>query len=406
MNKLKDGKAPLYAKVSVDSIKREISLKRTIEPESWNGGKGLAKGTKTEVKELNFYLEQVKSKLMDCYKELQLSNKLITADAIKNAFLGEDEKGHSLLTLIEYHNTELSHTLEWGTLKNYMTTQKYVKQFLKEKMKTSDLFLSQLNYKFLTDFEYFLLKNQPKDHHKPCGNNTVMKHIERLRKMINIALKNEWIEKDPFAKFKKTFTKTTRECLTEQELENIENKVFRIERLDFIRDLFVFSCYTGLAYIDVMQLTPNSIVKGIDGEMWLYTNRQKTDTNVKVPLLPQALHIIEKYKNHPKAENSGTLFPVISNQKLNSYLKEIADVCAIEKNLTFHLARHTFATTITLTNGVPIETVSKLLGHNSIRTTQIYAKVVERKVSEDMQVLRNKIGAKSESTTLRNLKCG
>lgn len=273
-----------------------------------------------------------------------------------------------------------------------MTTQKYVKQFLKEKMKTSDLFLSQLNYKFLTDFEYFLLKHQPKDHHKPCGNNTVMKHIERLRKMVNIALKNEWLEKDPFAKFKKTFTKTNRECLTELELKTIEAKEFKIERLRFVKDLFVFSCYTGLAYIDVMQLTPRSITLGIDGETWLFTSRQKTDTNVKIPLLPKALEIIEEYKDHPKAKADETLFPVISNQKLNSYLKEIADLCGITKNLTFHLARHTFATTVTLTNGVPIETVSKLLGHSSIRTTQIYAKVLDRKVSEDMKSLKDKFG--------------
>lgn len=213
--------------------------------------------------------------------------------------------------------------------------------------------------------------------------------------MVNLALKNEWLERDPFAKFKKTFTKTNRECLTEMELKTVELKEFKIERLSFVKDLFVFSCYTGLAYIDVMQLTPGSITFGIDGDMWLFTNRQKTDTNVKIPLLPKALEIIEKYKEHPKAQADETLFPIISNQKLNSYLKEIADLCGITKNLTFHLARHTFATTVTLTNGVPIETVSKLLGHSSIRTTQIYAKVVERKVSEDMKLLKEKMSVKS-----------
>lgn len=161
--------------------------------------------------------------------------------------------------------------------------------------------------------------------------------------------------------------------------------------MQHVRDLFIFSCYTGLAYADVMRLTPKNVTLGIDGDYWIFTNRKKTDESVRIPILPKAFAIIEKYKTHPIVVNSGLLLPHFSNQKLNSYLKEIADVCSIEKNLTFHLARHTFATTITLTNGVPIETVSKLLGHSSIKTTQIYAKVVERKVSEDMSILKSKL---------------
>ena len=158
------------------------------------------------------------------------------------------------------------------------------------------------------------------------------------------------------------------------------------------KDLFVFSCYTGLAYCDVMSLTKENISIGIDGEYWIMTSRKKTNQPVRVPLLSKALEIIEKYKHHPKAIATGTAFPNLTNQKLNSYLKEIADFCGITKNLTFHLARHTFATTVTLTNGVPIETVSKMLGHSNIRTTQVYAKVIEKKVSDDMMILRQKLG--------------
>jgi len=161
-------------------------------------------------------------------------------------------------------------------------------------------------------------------------------------------------------------------------------------------DLFVFSCYTGLAYIDVMRLTSQNLSIGIDGEYWLFTERKKTGEKVRIPLLPQALSILEKYKNSPACLNSGSLLPKLSNQKLNSYLKEVANTSGIDKNLTFHLARHTFATTVTLTNGVPIETVSKLLGHSSIKTTQIYAKVLERKVSEDMSALKSKLSQKSK----------
>ena len=390
-SKVKNGEAPIWARLTVDGARVEISIKRSINPENWNSEKGQAKGTKEEMRTLNNYIDQVRLQLLNCQQQLMADKRLVTAEAIKNMYLGKHEREHSLMTLIHYHNVELKDTLEWGTMKNYHTTQKYVNLFLKEKLHTSDIFLSQLNYKFIFDFEMFVKTYQPVDHHKPCGQNTVMKHIERLRKMINLAIRNEWILRDPFAKFKPTFVKTTREFLTAEELIKIENKGFSIPRLQQVKDLFIFSCYTGLSYIDVMNLTTENISLGIDGELWLYTSRQKTDNSVRIPILQKALTLIQKYESHPKALAEGKLFPNISNQRLNSYLKEIADLCSIGKNLTFHLARHTFATTITLTNGVPMETVSKLLGHSSIRTTQIYAKVVEKKVCDDMNMLKQKL---------------
>jgi integrase/recombinase XerD len=315
--------------------------------------------------------------------------------------LGEDNEKYSLLTLVDYHNTQMSESLTYGTLKNYFTTQKYIKLFLTKKRKIQDIYLSQLTYLYLIDFEMFLRSYAPDDHQKQMENNTVMKHIQRLRKMVTLAYKMEWIDKDPFIKFKPTFIKNEREFLREDELQDIIEKEFSIERLTLVKDLFIFSCYTGLSYIDVMQLNEDNIAIGIDGGRWLITNRQKTHNKVKIPLLPIAEILIKKYNGHIKAKKTKTLFPNISNQKLNSYLKEIADLCRIKKNLTFHIARHTFATTITLSNGVPIETVSKLLGHTKIATTQIYAKVVERKVSEDIfrlkKTLLDKV-LKTEST--------
>jgi site-specific recombinase XerD len=286
--------------------------------------------------------------------------------------------------------------LTWGTMKNYFTTQKYIQKFLNERFRKTDIFLSGLSYKFITDFEFFLRNNKPVDHQRPLENNGVMKHLERFRKMVTMAVKMEWLDKDPFEKYQLKFNRVERDFLSEYELAKIENKKFNIERLMFIRDLFVFSCYTGLSYIDAMKLTPGNITIGIDGDYWISTSRQKTNERVRVPILPKAWEMIEKYKTHPRSMQKGTIFPFISNQKLNSYLKEIADLCGIEKNLTFHLARHTFATTVTLTNGVPIETVSKMLGHSKISTTQIYAKVIERKVSEDMQTLRAKMASNSK----------
>jgi site-specific recombinase XerD len=178
--------------------------------------------------------------------------------------------------------------------------------------------------------------------------------------------------------------------LTEEEIQTIINKDFKIERVAMVRDIFVFSCFTGLAYIDVKQLTKNNISLGIDGDKWIFKNRQKTDTTSKIPLLPMAQEIINKYENHPVCINEDRLLPILSNQKMNAYLKEIADVCGIKKELTFHIARHTFATTITLSNGVPLETVSKMLGHTSLKTTQHYAKILDKKISEDMMILKSK----------------
>lgn len=377
----KNGQAPLYARITVNGKRAELSLKRKLLVSNWDANKNRLKGLSDETKIFNNYLEQVYSNLFETYQDLKDKNQLVTAQLIKSSFIGNDEDNHALSDIIEYHNEHMKSTLRWGTQKNYFTTHKYIFLFLKQKHKTTNIFLSELSYKFIIDFERFLR------HQKSMGNNTVMKHIERLRKMVSLAYKMEWIDKDPFIKFEAKYEKKERTFLALEELQAIENKQFGIPRLQLIKDLFVFSCYTGLSYGDVMGLTINNLCLGIDGKQWIYSQREKTSVPIKIPLLSKALGVIEKYKTHPNSINKEKLFPTISNQKLNSYLKEIADVCAINKNLTFHIARHTFATTVTLSNGVPIETVSKLLGHSKITTTQIYAKVIERKVSEDMQRL-------------------
>lgn len=383
-HRIKDDKAPIYARVTVNRERAEISIKKRIHVDNWNNGRGMAKGKSPEISRLNSYLEQIRYQLTECYQELVVNKEAITPEAIKNKFLGVEDSGETLKGLIEYHNTGMDSNLRWGTLKNYKTTEKYIEKFLKQKFKRKDIDLVELNYKFITDFEHFLRKYQPEDHHLPMGNNTVMKHIERLRKMTNLAVRLGWLDKDPFVTYRLSFKRVEREFLTQLELDTIKKKQFKIKRLQYVKDLFVFSCYTGLSYIDVMNLQPNNIRIGINGMNWIITQREKTMTPVRIPILSQAQVLIDKYKDHPRSANKGTIFPNISNQKLNSYLKEIADVCEIDKNLTFHVARHTFATTVTLTNGVPIESVSKMLGHTDLKTTQIYAKVVEKKISDDM----------------------
>jgi len=398
----KNNEATVFARITVNSKRANISLKRKVSLSEWDSNKCKARGNKQESRLLNRYLDQVKNRVYQAHDELVKEKAFISAQSIKARFLGEDEEEYLLLTLIDYHNTQLSESLSYGTLKNYFTTQRYIKKFLTEKRKITDIYLSQLTYRFLVDFEKFLRTHVPEDHQKPMGNNTVMKHIQRLRKMVTLAYKMEWIDKDPFIKFKPHYIRKEREFLREDELQSIIEKNFEFERLELVKDLFIFSCYTGLAYIDVMKLNEDHIGIGIDGGRWIITNRQKTKNKVKIPLLPIAENLINKYRWHIKAQKTKTLFPNISNQKLNSYLKEIADACGIKKNLTFHIARHTFATTVTLSNGVPIETVSKLLGHSKIATTQIYARVIERKVSEDMSNLRVKLNKNHNSNLASN----
>tara|TARA_R110001606_G_scaffold396227_2_gene569944 strand:+ start:195 stop:1121 length:927 start_codon:yes stop_codon:yes gene_type:complete len=295
---------------------------------------------------------------------------------------------------VEYHNTNINKSLKPGTLKNYFSTEKYLKQFLQERLKTDDIYLIQLNYKFIADFENYIRTYRPRKARKTCSNNGTMKHLERLMKITNLALKMEWLEKDPFRNFKLRYIRNERNYLTERELELIEGTSFMTVGLIRVKDIFLFSCYTGLSYIDIKELHTNQILMGINGNQMVHTKRIKTNESVKIPLLPRAKEILDKYKEEMKL--TGNVLPVYSNQKTNKNLKEIAKACGIHKNITFHAARHTFATTVTLSNGVPIETVSKLLGHTKLSTTQIYARVLQKKVGEDMQNLMDRYKAKEQ----------
>lgn len=400
-SRAKNNEAEIFARITVNQKRANISLKRKININFWDKSKSKAKGNSQNARVLNQYLDQVKADLFRAHQELNNQGKLITAQLIKSTFLGEGENHKSLRNLFDYHSGKINGTFAVGTIRNYAVTERYIFKFLNEKVKTSDIYLKQLNYKFICDFENYLHCFWPKGHPKAMGQNTVMKHIQRLRKLITLSYHLEWLQKDPFIRWKPTFEKTNRQFLSANELSNLETFEFISERLERVRDLFVFSCYTGISYIDIMKLTKTNIHLGIDGNNWIITKRHKTNTTVKVPLLNKSQNIVSKYEHHPITMVSGTLLPPITNEKLNLYLKEVANFCGIKKNLTFHMARHTFATTVTLTNGVPIETVSKLLGHTKLSTTQIYAKVIERKVSDDMNALKlilNKIEEKKEVT--------
>lgn len=380
-------KLTIYARITVDGRRAEISLKRYTSVNVWDVTKGRVIGTTQKARLLNSYLDEVYVQIMEAHKQLLSEGKMVTSQAVKARYLGQDGQHKTLMELVKYHNTTMDSVLKYGTMKNYYSTERYLHKFLRDKFKTPDIYLKQLNYRFIADFEQYLRNYQPDKARRTCSNNGAMKHLERLMKMTNLAVRMEWLEKDPFHQFKLHFQKHNRSYLSERELELIEETTFKGAGYEKVRNVFLFYCYTGLAYIDVKQLLVEQLVLGIDGNYWLHTKREKTNEIVKIPLLPKAKTIIEKYADEMKYDASGKLLPVFSNQKMNSYLKVLTKACGIHKNITFHSARHTFATTVTLSNGVPIETVSKMLGHTKLTTTQIYARVLEKKVGEDMQNL-------------------
>lgn len=385
----KKGEVPIYARVTVNGKRAEIATGEKISPERWSSKSGSVKGNREDARMINSTLDRINLKIKSIYNTLLEKEAYITSDLIKEIYLGKKEKEYTLLEVFRQHNEQMRAQVgkeyALGTYKRYETSFMLTQEFLKYQYKLTDIKLSELRFRFITDYEFYLKTVRNNNH------NTTIKYLRNFKKIIHLAVANDWLDKYPFLAHKATIKEVKRDFLTQEELDRVAQKQFATERLNMVKDTFVFCCYTGLAYVDVAKLTPNNISVGIDGERWLFVDRTKTGNSSNVPLLPPALSIIEKYEDHPEAVHKGLLLPVISNQKLNAYLKEIADLCGINKHLTFHIARHTFATTVTLTNGVPIESVSSMLGHKNVRTTQIYAKVVEKKVSEDMKKLKQKL---------------
>jgi site-specific recombinase XerD len=378
----------VYLRITVNGNAKQLSTKRHWVADRWDQTAGRAIGSEEDTLELNAFLSTLAAKIHQTRSYLIETDKKITAEVLVNLITGRTEK-RMLLELIAIHNKKMGSLIGKGysenTLQRYKTTYKHVEEFITWKYQAGDLSIHALNYEFASDFIYWLraVKN--------CANNSAIKYFGNVKKIVMECVKKEWLKSDPFINLKLIKDDITRTALTKQELKIIYNKSFKIDRLNSVKDIFVFSCYTGLSYCDIKNLRWPQIMDGIDDQPWVSIQRQKTGTPSKLPLLPQPLAIINKYKNHPRCIEGNYVLPVLTNQKMNSYLKEIADICAIDKVFTFHIARHTFATTITLNNGVPIETVSKMLGHKSIKQTQLYAKILDRKISEDMKSLRKKL---------------
>ncbi|MFV8282556.1 site-specific integrase [Christiangramia marina] len=388
-NKDKSGKVPIYLRITVNGKRSEISIRRKIRPENWNTDTGSLRGKSVESGNFNRYLNDIRSRVDKIFEQLTKEDIHFTAQTIRNIYSGKDQKKKMLLEIFQNHNDQVDRLVgkdfAAGTAERYRTAKKHISEYITKEYRVKDIPVQDVDHQFITGFEYYLKTE------RNCGHNTAVKYITNFKKIIRIAYANNWIQNDPFLHWKAKLKIVDREFLTEGEIQKLIEKDFHTDRLELVRDIFIFSCFTGLAYADVKKLTVQNIVIGIDGHKWIKINRSKTDSLSNIPLLPTAIEIIKKYSFDLVASSREHLLPILTNQKMNAYLKEIADLCEIDKNLTFHLARHTFATTVTLLNGVPIESVSKMLGHKNLKTTQHYAKILDQKVSEDMQALRSRL---------------
>lgn len=400
--KNKNNELPLYARVTVDGKRVEISLNRSIPLSTWdkNAQKVIRKGQHQN--SINAYIDTTKTQILSIYNQLLLNGDRITSALIKETLTGKlsQPKFKTICDAFDYHNRKMEETVEVGkitrkTLLRYKSTKEKVIKFMKREYKVKDIVLKDIRLTFITEFDHYLLTVEK------LQSNTAHKIIKIVKKIMNQAVILDWIPSNPLNQFKCSYKNPVRVVLTQVEIDTLMNKKLTIQRLIEVRDVFVFCCYTGFAYTDIFNFKQNAVTIGIDGEYWLTTFRQKTGTKENVPLLPVALEIIEKYKDHEYCKENDKLLPVNTNQRYNGYLSELAEICGIEKKITTHIARHTFATTVTLSNGVPIETVSKMLGHTRLATTQIYAKVLEQKVSEDMMALKAKMMGKPKQSNLK-----
>ena len=392
-----DSQRFVYVRVIVDGIPKEISTKRKWDVNRWNPHLGRAKGNKEDARAINHILESLSAKIINEKISLANNGEKITSQRIINRLLGSTTHD-PVMVLKEFqnHNDEMKALVERGefaigTYDRYVTARSHVKEFILYKYMVNDLDFSELNYSFVKDYEFYLKTV------RKCSNNTTLKYIANFKKIVLRAVAKEIITQDPFKLFKSKKTKLQKDPLSSAELHVLENKIFKTDRLNVIRDIFIFQCYTGLAYIDVKQLRSSDIKVGLDGKLWIMSQRHKTKSRTDIPLLPKALEIISSYKDHPYCVEKKLVLPVRSNQKMNEYLKEICVLCEIDGQLNTHRARRTFASTVTLKNGVPIHVVKEMLGHHSVTQTEQYAITTQELINKEMDKLKNKLELTSDT---------
>lgn len=387
---LKNGEAPICMRITVNCRTVDISIKRSVAVDSWNQTRECCTSTGKVGKELNRYIDTMKAKVLQIHRELEIDGVRITADAIRDKLYGRDESQKTLVEVYAEHNKRcralIGKDFSESTVEKFDTSLSTLKAFIKHTTKKDDILLKEVSRVFIQDFEFYLKAERNMQH------NSALKHLKNLKKIVRIALANEWIKKDPFMGIQFKHDKVEVEFLSQEELNRIKNKEFTIKRLEVVRDIFLFCSFSGLAFIDVKQLNPSHLIADSNGTLWIRKPRQKTGNMCNIPVIQPAKVILDKYKDHPECLKQNVLLPVLSNQKMNSYLKEIADLCGITKKLSTHVARHTAATVVFLANNVSIENVAKILGHSSTKMTQHYAKVLDSSILRDMQQVEAKFG--------------
>ena len=393
---LKNGEASVCMRITVNGARVETNIRKSIEPALWNQAKECAKGKSRKSCDLNAYIEEARIKLHGIFNELESEGIPIHARLLQEKFFGQDKEPEVIRTIIgtmQEHNDQCRELVGKDyaliTVRRYESCKRYLAELIKQKYGKEDLPLTEVNGELVRAFEFYLKTE------KECQQNTVIRYMKVVKKITNMALANDWIDKNPFMNIHFHEQEVHKEFLTKEELEILRTKVFNVPRLELVRDIFLFQCWTGLAFIDVSELKPEHLVTDNEGNIWIRKARQKTKIMCNIPLLDIPLAILDKYKGYPLCEKKGTLLPVPCNQKANSYLKEIADFCGIKKNLTTHTGRHTFSTVVTLANNVSLENVSKMLGHTNTKMTQRYAKVLDQSILRDMQNVRENFSTKT-----------
>lgn len=376
---LKDGTASVFVRVTFGKLSAEVATGKSVLPSQWVATKGRAKGNTLKNKQINAFLDQMEYTLHDLTLQIQREGKQVSAKEILNRYKNLNAPKIGILALYTEHNQEqkelIGISVALGTYKRHETSMKLFQEFLWNKYHVKDVAVNEVNLEMLQKYKHYLMTTRHNN------NNTTVKYLRNLGKVLNLAVSRKLIISSPIEELKLKIEPVDKGFLNKEELTKLAEKVFEITRLEQVRDVFLFCCYTGLAYVDVHSLTEKDIVE--DGDrLWIRKARHKTNVMCHIPLIKPARDILEKYA--PLAHCTGKLLPVLSNQKMNAYLKEIASVVGIDKDLTTHLARHTFATTVTLANHVSIESVSKMLGHSSIRMTQHYARILDASIESEM----------------------
>ncbi len=389
---LKNGEASVCMRITVNGVRVENNIRQSIDPSLWNQPKECAKGKGRKACELNSFIEESRIKLHRLYTQLEENGQPITARILQEMFFGMDKKRkevRTLISIIQEHNEQCRQLVGKDfaliTIRRYDCCKRYLAELIQQKYGKDDIPITEVNGELVRAFEHYLKVE------KNCQQNTVIRYMKCFKKIINLALANEWIEKNPFVGIKFHEKEVVREYLTMEELQIIYQKKFELERITLVRDVFIFAAFTGLAFIDVQQLSPEHLVQDQNGHYWIRKARKKTNNMCNIPLLDIPLAILKKYEDHPICAKRGVLLPVPCNQKMNSYLKEIADLCGIKKRMSTHTARHSYATSVCLANGVSIENVAKMLGHSNIKMTQHYAKVLDKSILRDMMNVKEAI---------------